>query len=79
MRKLLYIKWIDSVSLYTGGWHSFEDIEGMEPTMIDTVGYLIKETKDYITVASSLNPFEASGDICIPKVCIKQKKIIKEP
>jgi len=72
--KLLYIKWHDSTSQQGGIWHDRESVEKMRPLQIVTVGWIISETKKYITLASSITKHQVSGDICIPKSCIKKIK-----
>lgn len=78
--KILQIDWIDSASEH--GWLSTSEVEN-RPTVAhcQTVGYLVKETKDVVSIAQNRDmdgthyPF---GEIItIPKVAIKKKKILK--
>ena len=77
MKKLKFkrITWIDSASITGGGWHSAEDINQLRPLEIKTAGYVVKETKDFITIASQVGEYGfASGEVCIPKFAIKKRK-----
>lgn len=77
-RKLLYVLWEDACSMSGGGWHSMEDLENMSPLPIHTIGWLVKETKTYLVLASHLDGggFTGSGDLCVPKAWIKKKKVV---
>ena len=41
-----------------------------KPTKIDAIGFLVKETKDYITIARERIRGEWRGQVSIPKVAI---------
>ena len=78
MKKLKFkrITWIDSSSIPGGGWHSPGAIEDLSPVEIKTAGYVVRETKHDITIASQVTEFGAvSGEVCIPKFAIKKRKI----
>ena len=73
--KIKKITWIDSASLSVGGWHHKDDIEQLVPMVMKTAGYVVKETKRSITIASSVSEDgSACGEICIPKFAIVKKR-----
>ena len=77
--KTVVISWVDS-QIATLTWCNVDEIPQKIAT-VNTVGYLILETKDILTVAGSVSYKEdavtvASSVINIPKCCIKKKKII---
>ena len=73
------VKWIDSCSSST--WKTSEDIQ--EPVLCYTSGYVVKDTKLYVTIAASICLFtddnhHISDQISIPKGCIVSRKKIKD-
>ena len=77
--KLVFIEWVDS-QIASLTWCHIDDIPVGIATVI-SVGFLISETKDILTVAANLSYKEnattqISSVINIPKCCIKSKKII---
>lgn len=72
---LLKIIWIDSVS--TNAWTPQDSLEEIVIQNITSVGYLVNETDDAITIASHIALHEVDGIMCIPKVCIKSRKELK--
>ena len=77
--KLVSIEWVDS-QIASLTWCHIDEV----PTNIakvTTVGFLVCQTKDIITIAGSLSYKEdattqISSVINIPKCCIKSKKVI---
>lgn len=77
--KLVSIEWVDS-QFAAPGWCYIDDLP-LSIATVTTVGFLINQTKDIITVASSLIfkddlATQTSCAINIPKCCIKSKKVI---
>jgi len=68
--KTVKIVWEDSKS--TRGWGP---VENDGPAIIQSCGYLAKETKDFVVITTS---FSQNGNVmdqlCIPKSCIKSIK-----
>jgi hypothetical protein len=72
--KRVYIEWYDS---YTwDGWDKPEEaIKLCTPLMLcKTVGYILNEDKDHITICHTYNPSMVMGSLHIPKGCIKRLK-----
>jgi hypothetical protein len=70
-RKLVYVHWVDACS-----HDSWQNIHHITPAVLDsyTVGYLVAENNDAVSVASTIND---SNDACcimhIPKKWIKER------
>lgn len=72
--KLIYIEWCDAIANNIS-WESEKDIlkwAHKEDWVIMQAGFLIKETKEYILIASRINPQDSGaknldGCIKIPK------------
>jgi hypothetical protein len=70
----VYIEWIDS--------HSFDDWEVLDSVrtdlpLIQTLGFLIKETKEAFAVALNVGPKDCSCIMIIPKTAVRRKRWIK--
>ena len=73
-RKLVMIEWVDSVS--TGGtvWNDLEDVEAAVVASVQSVGWVLSETKEQITLSPHISESaeQCSGDLTIPKCAIKR-------
>ena len=67
--KLVHITWTDS-SIADTGWGYLDGMEPLPPTRVESVGWLIDETHDYITIAGGLADTQVLGRMTIPKVAI---------
>lgn len=76
---LLRIEWIDSAGC--DGWTSADHAKAMEPSKALTVGILLSDMPDHITVASSYGDNDRdqsySGVMCIPRKCIVKVEEVK--
>lgn len=66
-------KWLDITS-QSEPWMSVEDALDMKPAVMLSVGWIVKETPEYITIASTLDmEEELVGDVnCIPRKTIME-------
>lgn len=75
--KIIYVEWVDSS--HNTGWQTAEAAL-KEDHLLDckTVGFLIKETDDHLTVAqsSAVDPDQVDGVLTIPKVAITKRKYL---
>lgn len=79
--KIIYIEWYDHCGYTTTQWRFAREYEDLEPSLCHSIGFVIKETKDYYILAANasdmLNPGVQtgfSGDMLILKDTIKRKK-----
>lgn len=69
--RAVMVTWFDSCSANGGPWMDRESAEEMKPIECVTVGFVMSETAEYITVASSVTiEQQVAGDMCIPRSCI---------
>jgi hypothetical protein len=71
-RTLVRVVWVDTVG-WRAGWADADAVAGLEPITCETVGWLVRETKDAITVTDTI----ASNGHCqapqaIPRCCIRR-------
>ena len=75
MEKILLIEWVDSFS--EGGWGKIDHFNLGTP-ICKSIGFVMKNDKDVISISQSHSEFENFGDvISIPKRCILKTKVIK--
>ena len=79
INKLIRIDWVDS-QIVSLTWQYIADLKP-EISKVSTVGFLISEDKEIVTIASSISYKDDSetqiGQIInIPKCCIVKRKII---
>ena len=69
----IIINWID-ISSHDGAWMDLEEALKFKPIAIETCGWMIKETEDYVVVVSSVSFDEDDNVIgsvnAIPRGCI---------
>lgn len=67
--KLVKVNWVDSVTC--GGWTILDDFDEV-PTKATTVGYLIQDKEEYVTIAQTYAepPKQVCNMITIPRVAI---------
>ena len=71
--KLVHLTWDDAQS--DMGWE--EVPEKLEPSIAITVGFLIRETKDHLLIASTYDEDTTNARIQIPKKMILTRKEVK--
>ena len=68
------VTWIDSIG--SSGWRTIDEIP-LESEICTSIGWLIRETKETITLvgSKSLQTNSFNGVLTIPKIAIRKKKI----
>lgn len=83
MMEVRYIEWIDSMG--GSGWEPLEETRKLRPMKAMTVGFVVEEGDDFVTILQSFDERENGrhyGDnhICIPKFAItKSLRLYGEP
>lgn len=66
-RELVLIEWLDAISAPKSGWKSVEKVSNAKPAVIKSVGWVLKRTKTYVILVSSLtDDGDCDGDTVIP-------------
>lgn len=68
MRKV-FVRWLDACSETDNEWTPIENFKG-RTVICESLGFLISETKDSVTIAGHLADEDFCGEITIPKGCI---------
>lgn len=71
LNQKMMVKWLDITS-QSEPWISLEEAISMKPAVMVSLGWIIKETLEYITIASTVDTEEELvGDVnCIPRLVI---------
>jgi hypothetical protein len=75
----VYIEWDDACSPAEGGWQNTDFAKSLKCSPIHSVGWVLKETKTKVIMASGLSPGAVDGVTCIPKVCITRRVTLNIP
>ena len=59
--KMVLVSWVDAARYE--GWFSDEETSKMEPKAIHSVGFLIRETPEYVALAASSTEDDHVGDV----------------
>ena len=77
--KLYEVRWLDAYEMESG-WHSMGDAMKITPPEVCSVGYVLKETEDYILLAADIGSDKMDNDVgrvqVIPGQWVVDKKII---
>ena len=77
MDKMVWVKWIDSGG--TSRWIDLPAAEKDEYCLVETVGYLVKEDDERITVAQSFDKANNTVNalLTVPKVAVQEVKFLR--
>lgn len=64
-KPMIQVTWVD-ISGWPG-WTEWDDLDKCEPHEMRTLGFKIKETKEYLWLAPTLSIHEMGDLLCIPK------------
>ena len=78
MKKATYIEWDDSVSRTGNVWVDIDEVKRTKIDRCTTIGFIVKETKELITIVNSYDSqsHSVSGDMTIPKSAIRKRRIV---
>jgi hypothetical protein len=75
-RRLLMVTWHDACSAHVG-WKPITEMEKQQPPVVRSVGWEIRRTKLYVTLAASIVEDECDSDVTIPLGMIIREKVLK--
>lgn len=67
--KIVEVVWFDSTGI-TSKWEHKDDIELLKPALVNSVGFLLQDEKDYVTLVQSDSGEQLMGRLTIPMACI---------
>jgi hypothetical protein len=80
-RKIVYLKWIDSGLGLPNNWQevqtNLEDVKERGNNPAESVGFLVKENKNWITLATSLDKNCMNGGCAVYKKALLERREIR--
>lgn len=78
--QLEVIEWLDHCTFADNSWRSEQSVKELEPVSVLTLGFVVHETKEWVTVVSTVgNNGAMSGEFLILKKVITQRKKLTLP
>lgn len=75
--KSIYVEWDDSSSMASTVWKHKQEVTNSKPCRCKTVGFVLKEDSESVTLVSSLDGGDyVSGDMQIPKSAIRKRRVV---
>jgi hypothetical protein len=76
MKKIVRVLWTDSQG--HGGWMDVSEAKKDLPLVVESVGYLITDTDDHVTIVQSITDEEdrVADSITIPRICIHSVDVL---
>ena len=75
---MVYVQWVDHCSEAHSGWKDVGIIKELEPIVVETIGFLLKETEDKFVVAGTVTmDNDCTGEMCIERGAVKKYKVLK--
>lgn len=71
--KVIYFEWIDAVA--GAGWDELKSKHSCDHC--STIGFLVEENDNEITVAATISDKQCNARMTVPKAWIKKRKTIK--
>lgn len=72
-RRLVLITWLDACSCSSSGrWVTESDLDDLTLVECQSVGWVHRQTSDYIVIYAHNADINLGGEICIPQTCIKE-------
>jgi hypothetical protein len=75
-RRYVLVVWVDPTS-GTHGWKDLKDVAAIKPPVANSVGWIVNETDEFLTLISHQSEDEVDGEVCIPRACIRQVQELK--
>lgn len=72
LKRPVWVRWIDTCG-YGSGWRGIDDAhDNFRTTQIDTMGFVVRDDDEAITIAQSIDGDNAMTDhvLTIPRVCL---------
>lgn len=70
--RIVEVVWWDAIGVSADEWSDHKEAYSAVPAPTLTVGYVVKDTPEYITVVSLLNQHHIGHGVCIPKGMVKE-------
>ena len=71
--RIVLVEWLDACS-DDAGWKTWKKIHRQEPMLVRSVGYIVREEADFISLAASVVAFDGTvdGDVTVPRAMVRR-------
>ena len=76
---IVEVLWIDAIANAITEWMDLEDLEDCQPCETLSVGYLLKDHPEWITIVGLLNEGSAGHAITIPRGMVLAVRVLNRP
>lgn len=78
--RLILVEWLDAMS-DDAGWKSWKKVAKQEPVLVHSVGYVVRDEPEFLTIAGSVVVIDGTldGDVTIPRSMVKKIHELKVP
>lgn len=75
---LVEVSWRDHSSFSDGGWSTLDAAQALEPILVRSVGFLVKDDETFVVLVAHLTTGNCTaGEMCILKSDIVSKKELR--
>jgi hypothetical protein len=75
---IVLVEWLDHTAHADTRWTHRDEIAALEPTVVMSVGYVLKETSQTLTLLPHWNDSgDGYGEIVLLKSCIRKRETLK--
>lgn len=74
--KKVEITWVDSKGVTTA-WEDRDGLAPLLPCHITSIGFLLEETEEYVTLTQSIGGDQVLGRITIPRGVVKKVRVLR--
>lgn len=70
--RIVLVEWIDAMT-GDAGWKTLKEVKKQAPVIVHSIGYLVKDDPDFVTVVGSFIPDfgDSDGNVTVPRGMIK--------
>lgn len=78
--RFVLVEWLDAMS-DDAGWKPWKKVAAQEPVMVHSLGYVVRDEPEFMTVAGSVCVVDGmlDGDVTIPRSMIKNVHELQLP
>ena len=74
---IVKVKWVDSQGL-SPDWELKDGLEQLRVVYVTSVGFLLEDREDYITILQSDSDKQVLGRLTIPRGCVKNMDVLEQ-
>lgn len=72
--ELVLVHWEDACT--TGRWHNKEHYAAVRPWIVKSVGWVVIDTAEFITIIQSVSDDSMTDGLTVPRSCVKSVEVL---